>query len=168
VLRHHDLVFLKHFSLVIGFLMVVTVALIGLGYWFNMQMPEHENPAAQAKVHARIQPAGAVYAGATGAAAREESARQAAIAAQSAGFEGGVLDGALIYGRVCTTCHAGGLAGAPTLTQAAWAPRIAKGKDTLYQHAIAGFNAMPPRGGEARLSDEQVKATVDWMLGQLK
>ena len=49
---------------------------------------------------------------------------------------------------------------------------VAKGKDTLYTHAIDGFKGtagvMPAKGGNPALTDEQVKATVDWMLGQLK
>jgi cytochrome c5 len=60
----------------------------------------------------------------------------------------------------------------PDLTKAAWAPRIAQGVDTLHKHAIEGFKgAAGPdaaKGGMAALSDEQVKATVDWMLQNLK
>ena len=62
---------------------------------------------------------------------------------------------------------------APTLDKAHWAARIAQGKDTLYKHAIEGFHGpdggvMPPKGGNPALTDAQVEATVDWMLGQLK
>ncbi len=49
-----------------------------------------------------------------------------------------------------------------------WAPRIAQGKDTLYKHALEGFTGekgmMPARGGNAGLSDEEVKASVDFMV----
>jgi cytochrome c5 len=62
--------------------------------------------------------------------------------------------------------------GAAALTagdKADWGPRIAQGKDTLYKHAIEGFNgakgAMPARGGNAKMSDEDVKAAVDYMVG---
>ncbi|RBL11551.1 c-type cytochrome, partial [Xanthomonas oryzae] len=50
---------------------------------------------------------------------------------------------------------------------------IAQGKDTLYKHAIEGYagpdgGIMPPKGGNPGLTEEQVRATVDWMLGNLK
>ena len=50
----------------------------------------------------------------------------------------------------------------------AWAPRIAKGKPTLYEHAIKGFNAMPAKGGNAALADADVKAAVDYMVALIK
>ena len=67
-------------------------------------------------------------------------------------------------------CHAAGVAGAPKPgDKAEWDPRIAQGKDTLYKHAIEGYTgakgAMPARGGNAKMSDEDVKAAVDYMVG---
>jgi cytochrome c5 len=168
VLRHHDLVFLKHFSQVIGFLVVVTISLILLGLYLNGKKPEERNPAAEAATLARIQPAGAVYAGATGAAAQAQAAQAALEAAKGQVAYGGTLDGATIFGNLCTGCHTAGVAGAPRLVQADWTARLAQGKDVLHKHAIEGFNAMPPKGGNPALTDEQVVATVDWMLTQLK
>ena len=59
-----------------------------------------------------------------------------------------------------------------SLKKAAWGARIAQGVETLHSHAIAGYTGpagvMPARGGNPALSDDQVKATVDWMLTQLK
>jgi cytochrome c5 len=52
--------------------------------------------------------------------------------------------------------------------KAAWAPRIATGKDALYKAALNGLNAMPAKGGNPSLSDEQVKAVVDYMVAQAK
>jgi cytochrome c5 len=167
--RHHDLVFLKHFSQVIAILVGITIALILLGHYINGLKPVAPNKAAIAATHERIQPAGAVFAGATGAAAQAAAAAEAAKGAVA--FDGS-LDGSVIFGGVCTGCHTSGALGAPMLTKANWAPRIAKGVDVLHQHAIEGFKGasgqMPPKGGMAALSDEQVKATVDWMLTQLK
>lgn len=51
---------------------------------------------------------------------------------------------------------------------AAWQPRIKKGKPTLYNHAINGFNTMLPKGGNPQLSDSQVKAAVDYMLNTVQ
>ena len=168
-MRHHDLVFLKHFSQVIAFLVAVTIALILLGHYINGLKPVEPNKVAIAAAHERIAPVGAVYAGSTGAAAQAAAAADAAKGAVA--FEG-TLDGSVIFGGVCTGCHTSGALGAPTLTKANWAPRIAQGVDVLHEHAIQGFKGangqMPAKGGMAALSDEQVKATVDWMLKQLK
>ena len=168
-MRHHDLVFLKHFSQVIAILIGITIALILLGFYINGLKPEEPNKAAIAATKARIQPVGAVYAGATGAAAQAAAAAEATKGAVA--FDG-TLDGAVIYNGVCTGCHGTGALGAPTLARAAWGPRIAQGVDTLHKHAIEGYKGpagtMPAKGGMATLSDEQVKATVDWMLQNLK
>lgn len=76
---------------------------------------------------------------------------------------GGV--GEQIVSSVCATCHAAGLMQSPKLGSASdWAPRIDKGIETLYDHAINGFKAMPARGGNPDLSDEDVKAAVDFMV----
>ena len=68
-------------------------------------------------------------------------------------------------------CHGAGVAGAPKIgDKADWGPRIAQGKDTLYTHATQGFTGkkgtMPPKGGAANLSDEEVKAAVDYMVAR--
>lgn len=64
-------------------------------------------------------------------------------------------------------CHGGTIPGAPAVGKKEdWTPRIAKGKETLHKHAIEGFNAMPAKGGNAGLSDDEVKAAVDYMANQ--
>jgi cytochrome c5 len=66
---------------------------------------------------------------------------------------------------VCTNCHGTGVLGAPKFgTAADWAPRVAKGMDTLYTHAIAGFNSMPPKGTCAACSDDEIKGAVKYMV----
>ena len=90
------------------------------------------------------------------------------VTARSAGPAAGdgPRDGKAVYNAVCQTCHASGLLGSPKLGDAgAWGPRIAKGKDTLYTHAINGFNAMPAKGG-ADIPDEEVQNAVDYMVGE--
>ncbi len=78
----------------------------------------------------------------------------------------GPRDGAAVYNAVCQTCHTGGLLGSPILGDAgAWGPRISKGTDTLYDHAINGFNAMPAKGG-ASIPDEEVQNAVDYMIAE--
>ena len=78
--------------------------------------------------------------------------------------------GKSVYGKTCSMCHAAGVAGAPKPgDKADWGPRIAQGKDTLYKHALEGFTGakgmMPARGGNSAMSDEDVKAAVDYMVG---
>jgi len=69
----------------------------------------------------------------------------------------------------CAACHATGAAGAPvTGTVSDWTARIAKGNEVLYDNAINGINAMPARGGNSALSDDNVKAIVDYMIEQSK
>jgi cytochrome c5 len=47
-----------------------------------------------------------------------------------------------------------------------------QGKDTLYQHALQGFQGrkgvMPPKGGNTALPDPGVKAAVDYMVSQAR
>lgn len=83
--------------------------------------------------------------------------------------DGRPRDGATIYNAVCIACHAAGVAGAPkTGDKAAWAPRIATGTAALLKSATDGKGAMPPRGGAADLTDVELKAAVDYLVGKAK
>ena len=83
-------------------------------------------------------------------------------------------DGQKTYQQACFACHGAGVAGAPkTGDKAAWKDRIAKGNDKLYENAIKGFSSkagsvMPAKGGRSDLSDDAVKAAVDFMVAQSK
>lgn len=88
----------------------------------------------------------------------------AAPAAASSGG-GGEVDGAGIYNNVCMACHETGAAGAPVRgDEAAWAERTEQGFATLLDHAINGIGAMPARGGNPNLSDEEMEAAVAYMV----
>lgn len=83
--------------------------------------------------------------------------------------DGKPRDGASIYNSICQACHATGVAGAPKSgDKAAWAPRLAQGKATLYKNALNGKNAMPPKGGAADLTEAELKAAVDHLTGLAK
>lgn len=89
--------------------------------------------------------------------------------AKAAPVASGPKDGATIYNSVCGACHNSGAAGAPKVDdKAAWAPRIASGKDNLYKSALNGKGAMPAKGGAADLSDAEIKATVDFIMSKVK
>ena len=80
-------------------------------------------------------------------------------------FLGASGAGKSTYDSVCMACHSTGVAGAPKLgDKAAWAPRVKQGKDALYNSALKGKGAMPAKGGNASLSDDAVKAAVDYMV----
>lgn len=81
---------------------------------------------------------------------------------------GAPKDGATVFNTVCGACHNTGAAGAPKVDdKAAWAPRLAQGKDTLYTSAINGKGAMPAKGGSS-LSDDEIKGAVDHIMGLVK
>ncbi len=66
-------------------------------------------------------------------------------------------------------CHETGAAGAPVRgDEAAWSERTGKGFETLVSHAINGFKGMPAKGGNSSLSDADVKAAVDYMVGTVQ
>ena len=73
------------------------------------------------------------------------------------------------YENACQICHATGVANAPKIDNSDdWEQRLTQSKDTIYSHALNGLNGMPAKGGRMDLSDESVKAAVDYMLEQIK
>ena len=75
-----------------------------------------------------------------------------------------LLTGEQVFNQVCSTCHAVGALGSPKFgDKAAWAPRIAKGYQTLIDHALHGFNKMPARGGDPALQDIEVERAIAYM-----
>ena len=123
----------------------------------------------------RLKPVGSVTIGEGPAQAAGAQPAGGASAVKSAGGEpvkvaaaGGPGAGKKLYDTVCMACHAAGIAGAPkTGDKAAWKPRIATGKDALYNSALHGKNAMPAKGGSSA-ADADVKAAVDYMMSQAK
>ncbi|BCL75541.1 cytochrome [Jeongeupia sp. HS-3] len=76
----------------------------------------------------------------------------------------GQRGGKSVYDAICSSCHATGLTNSPKFGDAGtWAPRISKGFETLWTHAINGFNAMPAKGGSPDLTDDEVKRAVAYM-----
>lgn len=126
----------------------------------------------------RLKPVGEVVIAERDAAAPEtvakaSEAKPAAAAKPPASAEGAAkgdaAKGKSVYDTACAACHATGVAGAPkTGDKAAWAPRLKAGTEALYASAIKGKNAMPPKGGNLALSDADVKAAVDYLVGQSK
>lgn len=147
--------FVQNFAIVLLLLVAFAFAIaIAAGTATSALMDEKPEPAIVELANKRIAPVAGVHLGAAGSA--------------DAVADAGPVDGAEVYASACFSCHATGAAGAPKLGVAAdWTARLERGTEVLYQHSIQGFNAMPPKGGFVNLSDEQVQAAVDYMLGEL-
>jgi cytochrome c5 len=97
------------------------------------------------------------------------AAQQAAAPAQQAAASPQKADGKAVYDKVCFACHQVSVANSPKLgDQAAWAPRIKTGMDSLVQSVIKGKGAMPPKAGNPALSEQEIRAAVDFMVSQSK
>jgi len=78
-------------------------------------------------------------------------------------------DGKAVYDKTCVACHATGVANAPKFgDKAAWAPRLATGKDALVASVIKGKGVMPPKAGAADLKDDDIQAAVEFMMAAAK
>ena len=101
-------------------------------------------------------------------AANDDAASEEDAVASEEASGGSDLDGAALYASVgCAACHDNGVAGAPTKGDSeAWAARLEKGADELYASAINGIGAMPAKGGNPNLSDEEVMAVVDYLMAE--
>jgi cytochrome c5 len=127
---------------IIGIILIVQLVTSG-----REPQPSALNPEAVAQ---RIQPVGHVeFVGSGGAGAA------------------GTRSGEEVVKTTCATCHQAGVAGAPKIgDKAQWAPRIKQGLQTLVQTASKGKNAMPPKGGNASLSDDEIARAVVFMANQ--
>jgi len=133
---------------------VLAVVLLGFGLVAGTALASVED-----EIRKRIEPVGEVC------LQGEECGSAAAAPAQAA--SSGPRSGSEVYNAACTACHGTGVAGAPIKGDAeAWAPRIAKGMDTLTNHALNGFNAMPARGACADCSDEEIVNAIKYMVEQ--
>ena len=113
-------------------------------------------------------------ANAGGAKFKEPAAPAPAAQAASASAPAGkpapaVADGKKVYESTCINCHGAGVANAPKFgDKQAWAMHLLHGTEHLYENALKGLGAMPPRGGNLTLSDAEVKAAVDYMVKAVK
>ena len=154
---------MRQFSGVIVAFMVLTVVLIFVARGMQPEKDGSENPSQEALVEKRIAPVGAVRYGDEGAAALADA--QAAAAAAAAPAEPVEVNGESVYNGLCMACHGAGISGAPIPGSEEMAARQAeKGLDGLVQSSINGLNAMPARGGNPALTDEQMQAAVEFML----
>jgi cytochrome c5 len=88
-----------------------------------------------------------------------------------AGTEASDVDGKAVFGQTCVACHGvdgkGAIPGAPDFT-ASTGP-LSKPDGILLRHMIDGFKspgspmAMPPRGGNPSLSDDDLRAALAYI-----
>ena len=165
-----DTHFFNVFSLVIGLLVAVTILLFALARIVASHTQEAQvltEPDYSKNVAARIaEPAREAVAGADNAALAITVETSAGAGSASPAV---AKNGTELFEQTCSVCHGAGIAGAPKAgDKAAWAPRIAEGKATLYEHALKGFQGktgvMPPKGGRTDLPDDLVKQAVDHMV----
>ena len=136
---------------------LVRVALKGEG-----AMPPRGGAADLSDVE--VERAVVYMANAAGAKFKEPAA--AAPAAQAAS---GKVDGKKVYESTCIACHGAGVANAPKFgDKNAWAMHLMHGTEHVYENALKGKGAMPPKGGNLTLSEAEVKAAVDYMLAAVK
>lgn len=91
------------------------------------------------------------------------------VACGSGGGAERLAEGKKIYEANCKVCHAQSINGAPILgNKKMWSKRAEQGEDTLVAHAISGFGLMVPKGGNAQLTDEEIRSVVKYMLSTLE
>ena len=91
------------------------------------------------------------------------------VAWSAAGFAD---EGSNVYRQACAICHAVGVSGIPGVpklgAQTDWDSRIAAGRPKMLRSVLRGKGVMPPKGGDASLSDAQAEAALDYMLSKIK
>lgn len=162
--EQQDRQFFRNFSLTLVALTIFGIFASFMGRQIATLVPQDSGAEVVAK---RVQPVGGVY---TEDNPPPQVVNEAPPPVAAGGAAAGDI-GKQTYDTVCMACHGAGVAGAPKLgDKAAWEPRLAQGVEVLHKHAIDGFQGsagvMPPRGGRTDLSDDAVKAAVDYMLAE--
>ena len=176
---------------VFGFAMYFTANAIGERAYANMNYDPDEivariapvgqsrigDPAGQTQAPAQAAPAATAGQTVTTESATEQmAATDAAQPAASAPVQtaaasgGGAIDmaaGEKVYQSACFACHLSGAAGAPKLDDpAGWEPRLGQGMAGLLQSVTNGKGAMPPKGGFAHLTVDEIRNAIGFMLGE--
>ena len=166
-----DSTFIRNVSIVIVILVLVTFSIVFVARDVGFKEEGESNPTSIAAAKERIKPIADVYtdeaaaaaAASDAPAAQPQAAPEQVVLEQVAEVDDGI-DAEKINANVCAMCHATGLALAPVTGSAEMSQRAEKGLDALVQTALNGLNAMPARGGRPDLSDEEIKAAVEFML----
>ncbi|MBW4052323.1 MAG: cytochrome c5 family protein [Proteobacteria bacterium] len=169
-----DTHFINMFSMVIGALAAVALVFFIVARSIGSHLEAKEmrsGPEYLKGVAERVAPfeAEAVAGQNNAALAIKPEAGATAEAGGSSSGPGMPTSGHQLFEQTCSACHGPGIVGAPKAgDKAAWAPRIAKGLPTLYQHALHGFTGrsgtMPAKGGRTNVPDALVEQAVNYMV----
>jgi cytochrome c5 len=158
-----DTHFFNSFSVVLGILIAFAIVLFAVARSMGADKQGEQvllEPMHLKEVEQNIEPFAHV------AIAGQDNSALAALGAPAAAAPAASVptSGEAAFTQVCSACHGTGINGAPKVgDHAAWGPRIAQGKELLYQHAIAGKGVMPPRGGTT-WPDATIRMAVDYMV----
>ncbi len=154
----HDKEFFGTFIAVMAGLAILAVVLVFTAISLTSEVSDYK---PEEIVIENIKPVGEVYI--AGESEPQETAAMTADADEAAAPRSGEQ----VYSSKCMACHGTGAAGAPKLgDKAAWAPRIAKGMDSLLASATNGLNAMPPKGTCMTCSSDELQAAVEYMVSK--
>ena len=154
----HDKEFFGTFIAVMAGLAILAVILVFIAINLTSDVSEYK---PEEVVIENIKPVGEVYI--AGVSEPEAATSGAATDSPAAAPKSGEQ----VYNSSCMACHVAGVAGAPKLgDKAAWAPRIAKGMDSLLASVTNGLNAMPPKGTCMTCSSDEWQAAVEYMVGK--
>jgi cytochrome c5 len=176
IVSKQDTHFFNTFSLVIGLLVAIAIGIFAFARVVASETQDKqvlEEAQYLRTVRQNLEPvAHEAVAGQDNAALAIKPDTTAAAGSAGAG-PAMPTTGEGLFQQTCSACHGQGIAGAPKAgDKAAWTPRIAKGKDVLYQHAMQGFTGtagvMPAKGGRIDAPDPLVKQAVDYMVGMAK
>ena len=170
-----DTHFINMFSLVIGVLVALAIVFFVVARSIGSATVDKEvmsEPDYYRSVEARVAPVGQeAVAGQNNAALAIKPVAAAGSAGETGGSSGVALptSGKELFEQTCSACHGAGVAGAPKAgDKTAWAPHIAKGLPTLYDHALHGFTgttgSMPAKGGRTDVPDAMVEQAVNYMV----
>ena len=165
--QEQDQIFFRNFTLIVGGIAVMMVVFF-IAANFVVDDEEAQVEMRADEVAEITQPVGTV------AIEGEEMAEttETMVAEEASAAEAGpAKSGQEVYDGLCANCH-----GVPAMAammpqfgdKDAWTARLEKGMDTLYANAINGYvgdmGMMPAKGGNPALSDDEVKAAVDYIL----
>jgi cytochrome c5 len=161
--KSSDSQFFNSFSMVLGILIAFAIVLFAVARSIGADTQGRdvlEDPLAMDNVQKNTEPFAQVA-----ISGHDNSALAAVTQPAAAGPAANVpATPELAFQSVCSACHTTGVNGAPKIgDHAAWGPRIAQGKETLYKDAIGGKGNMPPKGGTT-WPDDTIRKVVDYMV----
>ena len=155
-----DTHFFNSFSMVLGILIFFAIVLFGVARSIGADTQGKAvllEPLHLKEVQQNIAPFAQV------AVAGKDNSALAIVTAPAAAADVPTT-GEQAFTKVCSACHSTGVNGAPKIgDHAAWGPRIAQGKETLYKDALSGKGNMPPKGGTT-WPDATIRMAVDYMV----